>query len=1529
MSNQKKTETEVKKDTTSTIKFNLSKILLDDVILKFQDDVVGNEAGIYVGALDALVKKFDLSNMHYVLDKFRLANTKLLYGQKKPLTVLQAAVDETIDSTANVKGGRLPRFEVSNFKIDSVNLNYDDRLSDTRAMADFKTFNLENLFIDLTTGTYKSTDAMLANSTVDVAYRPTATNEAAIKKTADSTTESSFSLYLNKILLDGNVIKYNNLSQPHLRDRLDYNHLNIRELSIAGQDIAIDTVGIKAVLNGGKLKDSSGFVLNELKGKILYDDRQLRIDNFLLKTPQTYIENTSILNYQSKDDLSKHPERVKMSVNLRESQIHMQDIYYLVHTIPASYKREKINVAAALNGYLNNLNIDKFNLSGLKNTYANVTGNIKGLPNMNKAVFDLNINRFNTSKSDVLVFVPAKSLPATINLPNQIAAIGRFKGTTSDFNTNFDIKTDMGAAKILAAMNLAKNRERYNAKVNLNNFNIGRLLKRNDIGRVSMVANVNGTGLDAKRMNAKLKGTIYNAYYNNYTYRNIDLNGTFARQTLNLIANSKDSNANFNLTTTVGLGGKSPSVKGMVDLRQVDLQKLNFAKDELKLAGLATVDFASVDPDYLNGTALITSLQVATNGKVINMDTVSVTAFSSASENRIELISDPLTANLQGKYQLTQLGQAFINELNKYYQIGDTKKIAPQRVLFDVVLHDSKIVKELVPKINSLSPSTFSGLLDTEQDSLIVKGNISHVIYDSFNVRDVVLDINNNKPTQLDYALNIKSFESPSIRLYNSAINGTAANNLLALNVFLRDSDNKDKYAIGGNFKSLNKTYQFALDPNKLLLNYEKWMVAPDNLIQYGNAGVQVRNFNINNNSQSLAINSVPQSPNAPIKVTFKNFMLETLTRYADQDTSLVGGLLNGTVDVKDIAANPKFEASLSIDSLRYKKDRMGNAKIDVNNNRDNAFETNITLSGIHDVNINGYYYTAPTSSLDATIDIRKIDLTYIESLSGGQIKNGSGALVGKLSAKGPLTEPQLTGSLGFQNAGFTVSMLNAYYRVNNQNIIFRNGGIAFNNFTIQDTVNQPLTVNGMVQTKNYQDFAFNLDVNTRNFKVMNSTAADNKMFYGVVYLNLNAKVRGDLNKPDVNMRATINKDTKFTFVIPDNNPAVINQEGVVEFIDMDMPPNNGRDAIAVDSIGKSAIRGMDIAGDIIIDKEAQITVVVDPQNGDALTVMGEAELSLQIDPSGKTSLTGRYEISDGGYSLTVGGLAKREFKIRQGSAITWTGAPTEANVDLTAIYTANTSPMDLIADYVGEADQSTRTMYRQKMPFYVYLKMTGELLKPNIAFELDMPENERNAFNGVVYTRIQQVNANESDLNKQVFALLALNRFISDNPFQSLAGGASVNAIARQSVSRLLTQQLNNLAANLIQGVDVNFELNSGEDYSTGTEQNKTDLNIAISKRLLNDRLIVTVGNNFTLEGSTTNNQSPAQIASNVDIQYLLSRDGRYRIRAYRRNQNEGVIEGEIIETGVGFTMVVDYNRFKDVFRSFKKESERRNRKN
>ncbi len=260
------------------------------------------------------------------------------------------------------------------------------------------------------------------------------------------------------------------------------------------------------------------------------------------------------------------------------------------------------------------------------------------------------------------------------------------------------------------------------------------------------------------------------------------------------------------------------------------------------------------------------------------------------------------------------------------------------------------------------------------------------------------------------------------------------------------------------------------------------------------------------------------------------------------------------------------------------------------------------------------------------------------------------------------------------------------------------------------------------------------------------------------------------------------------------------------------------------------------------------------------------------------------------------------------------------SKLDVKAVYIANTAPLDLVQDQIESSAAAIRNTYLQKLPFELHLNLTGELMKPVVAFDIVLPEDKNYGVSNDIVTTVQyklaQLREDEGETNKQAFSLLLLNRFVGENPFSSAGGGGGFNAAsyARQSASKLLTEQLNQLAAGLINGVDINFDVASTEDYTTGSMRNRTDLNLNVSKRLLNDRLKISVGSNFELEGPQNTNQQSNNIAGNVSFDYQLSRDGKYLIRYFRKNDYEGVVDGYVIENGLSFIITVDYNKFREI---------------
>jgi len=247
------------------------------------------------------------------------------------------------------------------------------------------------------------------------------------------------------------------------------------------------------------------------------------------------------------------------------------------------------------------------------------------------------------------------------------------------------------------------------------------------------------------------------------------------------------------------------------------------------------------------------------------------------------------------------------------------------------------------------------------------------------------------------------------------------------------------------------------------------------------------------------------------------------------------------------------------------------------------------------------------------------------------------------------------------------------------------------------------------------------------------------------------------------------------------------------------------------------------------------------------------------------------------------------------------------AEVDITAIYTVRA---DLAA--LGTL-RTAKGGDLGKVPLDVQLKINGSLLNPAVTFDIVASStlNRDDARSIEQSSGLSALRNNTAELNKQVFALLILNKFITDQRTSTSSSGLNAEGIARQSVSQLLTDQLNLLASDLIKGVNVNFNLNSQAEGGAA----RTDLNVGLSKAFLNDRLTVAVGRNFELENSNANAASSNQIFDNLALNYALTKDGKYLIRAYRKNQYQAVLQGFIIEDGVSFIVTLEYDHFRELF--------------
>ena len=925
----------------------------------------------------------------------------------------------------------------------------------------------------------------------------------------------------------------------------------------------------------------------------------------------------------------------------------------------------------------------------------------------------------------------------------------------------------------------------------------------------------------------------------------------------------------------------------------------------------------------LNGTVSIADLNVTSGKNSYVADSIGLVAFATAAEKNIALnISNVVKATLAGQYKLTEIAPALQAAINKYYNLPGYKDTtyAPQNWNLDATVIPQGLVLDFVPSIKGSDSLTMVASFNSVQNDLNLAIKSRKIMMDSLVIDSVNVFAKTNAD-KLDLGVSFDDFKTGSLNLYKTNLTGYVANNQLNFDLGLHDKKDKLQYALGGLLSQVSNGVQFGLK-DSLMLDYDHWDVAQGNFIKYDSvAGILVNNFALSHQGQSLSINSTEQQPNAPIKVEFKNFQIGTITKIANQDSILVEGSINGNAVVKDVMKNPVFTSDLQINDVIYKRDTIGNLFVKVNNQQANTYDANVSLQGNNtDVTLNGKYYTGD-SRMNLQLALNRLNLDIVKPFATGQLIDIGGALKGNATIQGTLTNPSVNGSLDFDSAFIIPTITGERLTLPNENIDIDGTGVHFNGFTMHDADNNRAVLDGDILTTDFKNYKFEMNLSAANFEAVNKKQAPEDLFFGKMNINADVDVTGSLDAPSINANLRVNKATDFSLVLPSSNPEVESRQGVVVFEDKDHPEKNQPTPSITDTInGQTQVKGLDVTANIETDSSARFTVVIDARTGDALVIQGAADLAGGIDKSGKISLTGAYKVSSGSYNLSLSFL-KRKFDIRQGSTITWTGDPTSANVDLTATYVASTPPINLMQSELAGRSSAETTTYKQNLPFDVNLHMTGQMLQPNISFNITLPQQVLSRWPDVD-TKLQQIRANDAELNKQAFALLLLGRFVQEDPLAS-AGGAGVAGAVRNSASQLLTDQLNKLAGSLVKGVDLNFDLQSQQDYSTGTAQNSTDLKVGVSKRLLNDRIKVNVGSSIAVENPQGSNKAASNIAGDVSVDYQLTKDGRYLLRAYRQNNYEGVVDGQVIETGISFILNYDYNRLVDLFKNRKQNKE------
>jgi len=158
----------------------------------------------------------------------------------------------------------------------------------------------------------------------------------------------------------------------------------------------------------------------------------------------------------------------------------------------------------------------------------------------------------------------------------------------------------------------------------------------------------------------------------------------------------------------------------------------------------------------------------------------------------------------------------------------------------------------------------------------------------------------------------------------------------------------------------------------------------------------------------------------------------------------------------------------------------------------------------------------------------------------------------------------------------------------------------------------------------------------------------------------------------------------------------------------------------------------------------------------------GTGNLRFEFDTYSDIKLFGTYTIEKGNYLFTLQNVIRKEFKIDEGSTLTWTGDLYNAQVKIKGIY----SLMASLRDLMDESQLSS--LPRTTVPVNCILLLSGNLMKPNVEFDIDLPSSDES-----VKQMVKSIISTNEMMARQIIYLLIFNKFY--NPYLQSAANAPV----------------------------------------------------------------------------------------------------------------------------------------------------------
>ncbi|MDR1561968.1 MAG: translocation/assembly module TamB [Dysgonamonadaceae bacterium] len=1184
----------------------------------------------------------------------------------------------------------------------------------------------------------------------------------------------------------------------------------------------------------------------------------------------------------------------------------------------------KIQINGYIKGTMNDISVPSLNIDVDNDIIFNAKAVLRDVfsSNPDDAFVFLEIDKLNFSPiavSRIINDLNGKQivLPPQITQMNVVKFSGDVSASTDYAVANGIFNTDAGSFSV--KLEAGKNGTDFiRGRIVSDKLEIGSIIADNRFGDVTFDLNVSAVQRSGKLTAGSVEGIINHFQYNGYNYENIVLNGKFSPENYNCSLNINTPDGKINAEGTFSLQDKDDSrFNFSVNVSDLNLNRLNLTDNfrNISFSLALKADFTGNNADNALGIVKLKSMIVKTEKGKYVLDSLSVLSEKIGGERVLTANSDLFNGELRGNYNFKTL----LSDINNSFAVYLPALFKPVENKVNGVGNSFslKITVEDMQELDNVFPLPFvirektliTGHYNSSYNRLELKAEIPWMTIGKSVIENTDITFNNRANALFlevgSAGVHRKKGKMPLNVLLNAKENQVDA----ALNWGQTENSYRGHINLMALLSRQSEKMPVETDirirQSSLVFNDSTWTLHPTQ-IKIDTAGITINRLNVTHNEQFIRIDgAIARNINKKLLVELKDVDLEYIFSSLNIPALEFGGIATGYVDVQDIYKSRKLSTHLDVKNFSFNQGLFGD--LDLTGTWD-AENQGVIMRGVAQipdsskVNIDGVIYPVG-ETLSINFDAERANAKFLRKYLSKIAKDIDGSFSGHLRLFGNLNDPTVEGNVLTHECRFGIDFLNTCYTFSDS-VVLLPDEIRITGLRLVDEKGKYAQANGYVRHNLFSDFSFLVDVSFDDFMVYNADSKKNPTFHGIAFGTGNVRLEGteDLINLNVSFRNTANTHMALNFM---------EEHDVVDY-DFIRFVNSKKDSVKLKSVAaKPAIaqimpdvkQGTEIRLYLMLDvnQQAGIDMIMDPVAGDKISGYGTGNLHIQYGDKIPLRVLGTYALNQGKYNFSLQQAIYRNFDITEGSTVSFNGDPYAADLNITANYTVQANLGDLSQQLLKQQQSA-----KSNIPVNCILKINGTLDRPNIAFDLNLP-NSPEELNRQVKSYIRT----DDILAQQFVYLLVLSRFYTSPEYMNESSQASNNM-------SYLTSTLSSQLSQILGALSDKFRVGAKYHQSyEGDEQTGTETELLLSSQLLDNRLLIN-GNFGYIDRPylQDDNRNNVPLIGDFDLEYLLRKNGDIRLKFFNHYNYRYLNPRPEMTQGLGIQFRRDFNHIREIFK-------------